>query len=58
MRKALVRIATVDALRIKTASSVFAQLTVIGSTDLAQKVIAAAGATKTEGYQDGNIVYQ
>jgi P-type conjugative transfer protein TrbJ len=58
MRKTLVRIALLGGLLGGVVQGAFAQLTVIDPANLAQNIITAGKAVKTEVYQDSNIVYQ
>jgi P-type conjugative transfer protein TrbJ len=58
MKKIAARLALAAGLTFGISPAVFAQLTVIDPANLAQNMITAAKAVKTEVYQDTNVMYQ
>jgi type IV secretion system protein TrbJ len=58
MKNILARLALVAGMTLGFSHAAFAQLTVIDPANLAQNIITALKAVKTEVYQDSNISYQ
>jgi P-type conjugative transfer protein TrbJ len=58
MKKFLARLALAAGMTLELSRAAFAQWVVIDPSNLAQNIITAAKAVKTEIYQDSNIVYQ
>ncbi|CAE6837425.1 hypothetical protein R69658_06570 [Paraburkholderia aspalathi] len=58
MKKTLIRLAVAVGLTFGAALGAFAQWVVIDPSNLAQNMITAMKAVKTEIYQDSNIAYQ